>query len=546
MALNSSGPLSMGGSTVGQSINLELGVSATAQGALNDASFRTLAGVASGQISISNFYGKSNTVGNYSLTTLTSNIQHYGNSTRVDSSGNQWLFCQSGTSPQPILVAKWNSANVIQSVTNSSTFGGTPYFSGAVITPNRSQVIGSDSSGNMYVIGNCFGSGPSLPGMIGTTYTKYNSSGTYQAGTLYSRYATSFNGYPAYLSYFYGKTIGSDSSGNGYSPVYWYYVWIQGYSGPCCCTPNYYADTDVYSIKTTSTPGFGYSYRWGRMAGQTGGYAVTSSAVDSSGNSVSSTNAQVPGVGYKTLILKQNSSGTVQWAYSYRITVSGSNATFSSDEGRQLLDSTGSFYSLGVTGAGYMKVNSSGTYQYATRFVPVGFSSYDLRGGVIDSSDNLYLYGQANNGSSNLQQLYVIKFNSSGTLQWARSISYDTSPFNGGGTRKLDEVSVAINGTSLSIAFNASNPATPSSAVWGSLLYPQSGSFTGTTNVFFPGSSTNYLTFTIASLSVTFTAATLVTASAESISMTSDNPGASSITYSGAAANTPVTTNKDF
>ena len=60
MTLNASGPLSLGGSTVGQSINLELGQSATATASINATNFRTLAGVASGQISISNFYGKSN------------------------------------------------------------------------------------------------------------------------------------------------------------------------------------------------------------------------------------------------------------------------------------------------------------------------------------------------------------------------------------------------------------------------------------------------------------------------------------------------------
>jgi hypothetical protein len=63
MALNNSGPLSFGGSTVGQSINLELGLSATATASINSTAFRTLAGVPSGQISISNFYGKSNTIG---------------------------------------------------------------------------------------------------------------------------------------------------------------------------------------------------------------------------------------------------------------------------------------------------------------------------------------------------------------------------------------------------------------------------------------------------------------------------------------------------
>jgi hypothetical protein len=60
MTLNSSGPISLGGSTAGQSINLELSQSATAQVSLNDANVRSLAGVASGAIIMpTNFYGKS-------------------------------------------------------------------------------------------------------------------------------------------------------------------------------------------------------------------------------------------------------------------------------------------------------------------------------------------------------------------------------------------------------------------------------------------------------------------------------------------------------
>jgi hypothetical protein len=60
MTLNASGPISLGGSTTGESINLELGLSATAQISLNDTAVRTLAGVASGAIVVpTNFYGKS-------------------------------------------------------------------------------------------------------------------------------------------------------------------------------------------------------------------------------------------------------------------------------------------------------------------------------------------------------------------------------------------------------------------------------------------------------------------------------------------------------
>lgn len=59
MALNSTGPLSIGGSTVGQSINLELGRAASATSSMGETALRNLAGVPSGAISMSNFYGKS-------------------------------------------------------------------------------------------------------------------------------------------------------------------------------------------------------------------------------------------------------------------------------------------------------------------------------------------------------------------------------------------------------------------------------------------------------------------------------------------------------
>lgn len=64
MTLVSSGEISIGGSAtsggLNRSINIELGRSATATSSLNETSLRTLAGVASGAISLSNFYGKSN------------------------------------------------------------------------------------------------------------------------------------------------------------------------------------------------------------------------------------------------------------------------------------------------------------------------------------------------------------------------------------------------------------------------------------------------------------------------------------------------------
>lgn len=58
MVLNSSGAISIGGSTTGESINLELGLSGTANTSLNDGRFRALAAKTSGAIDLDDFYGK--------------------------------------------------------------------------------------------------------------------------------------------------------------------------------------------------------------------------------------------------------------------------------------------------------------------------------------------------------------------------------------------------------------------------------------------------------------------------------------------------------
>ena len=58
MALNASGQISLGGSTSGQSINLELNQLAAATITMNDTNVRTLGDAASGAISLNMFYGK--------------------------------------------------------------------------------------------------------------------------------------------------------------------------------------------------------------------------------------------------------------------------------------------------------------------------------------------------------------------------------------------------------------------------------------------------------------------------------------------------------
>lgn len=62
MSLNTSGPMSIGGTVAGQSINVELGLSPTANSSIGQSNFRGLAKVPTGEISLDDFYGKSNVI----------------------------------------------------------------------------------------------------------------------------------------------------------------------------------------------------------------------------------------------------------------------------------------------------------------------------------------------------------------------------------------------------------------------------------------------------------------------------------------------------
>jgi hypothetical protein len=73
MALNNSGIMSIGGPTVGSSINLELQLLATANSSLGQTTFRTLAAKPTGQINLSDFYGKANST-NIPINVNTSNF----------------------------------------------------------------------------------------------------------------------------------------------------------------------------------------------------------------------------------------------------------------------------------------------------------------------------------------------------------------------------------------------------------------------------------------------------------------------------------------
>jgi len=170
-------------------------------------------------------------------------------------------------------------------------------------------------------------------------------------------------------------------------------------------------------------------------------------AVDSSGNVyvAGGTNGGLDGntnAGNTDLfVVKYNSSGTKQWTNQL-----GSSSRDSAND--VATDSSGNIYVTGTTyweldgntSAGkadlfVVKYNSSGTWQWTKQN---GTDRYDeARGVATDSSGNVYVTGYTEGGldgntSVGNADLFVVKYNSSGTKQWTKQLgTWSTDTANG-------------------------------------------------------------------------------------------------------------------
>ena len=135
MALNNSGPISLGGTTAGQSIAIENGGPGTATISLNDAAVRSLAGVPSGAIIMpTNFYGKSNIVTiNLVISANTQNYDVYTNrgptyvagKSIINVTVNPGVFVgSSSTGAYAMLVpSAFNPADTVTIINNGTVIG---------------------------------------------------------------------------------------------------------------------------------------------------------------------------------------------------------------------------------------------------------------------------------------------------------------------------------------------------------------------------------------------------------------------------------------
>jgi hypothetical protein len=249
---------------------------------------------------------------------------------------------------------------------------------------------------------------------------KYNSSGTKQWTKQLGTSETDW-----------GKGVTTDSSNN-------IYVTGQTYGGLDGNTSS--GNLDIFLVKYNSSG----TKQWTQQLGTSSndwGFGVT---VDSS-NNIYVTGGTYGGLDGNTnsgsdcdnppcsdlFLVKYNSSGVKQWTKQL--------GTSSSDTGTEVtVDSSDNIYVMGGTYGGLdgntnsgsldlflVKYNSSGTKQWTKQ---LGTSSDDYGFGVTtDSSDNIYVTGYTEGGldgntSSGDKDLFLVKYNSSGVKQWTKQL----------------------------------------------------------------------------------------------------------------------------
>jgi hypothetical protein len=150
-------------------------------------------------------------------------------------------------------------------------------------------------------------------------------------------------------------------------------------------------------------------------------------AADSSGNVYVTGAITNSGSVNDGFLIKYNSSGTLQWQRKINA-ASGQSV----NNLRVAIDSTGAdiyisaiWTKSSASATGLVKYNSSGTLQWQRMLFTGSFNNVQASAVRVDSAGNVYLAGQ--DGVSGIRG-FVTKYNNAGTLQWQQYISAASSP----------------------------------------------------------------------------------------------------------------------
>jgi len=145
--------------------------------------------------------------------------------------------------------------------------------------------------------------------------------------------------------------------------------------------------------------------------------------VDGSGNVFVTGSSYSSNGGWDVVTIKYNSSGSQQWAATYN-----SNANFNDVGNSLVVDGSGNVYVTGTANdingqfedVMTLKYNSSGSLQWAVRYNGPGDYHDEAYSICLDNSSNIYVSGRVFEGVNNNTGMdaLIIKYNPSGAQQW--------------------------------------------------------------------------------------------------------------------------------
>ena len=347
------------------------------------------------------------------------------NAIAIDSSGNLYvagityggLDWNTNSGANDLFVVKYNSSGTKQWTEQL----GTP-------SSDAANAVATDSSGNVYVAGVTYGVlGDQNKGNSDLFVVKYNSSGTKQW--------TEQNGTDRWDE---ARGVVTDSSGNVYV--------VGGTKGAKLNGVNKRGMTEAFVIKYNSSG----KRQWTKLLGTWRKDFANAVAIDSSGN------IYVAGATERDLedeprkdfagkddlfVVKYDSKGKKKWTKQL--------GTKRNDRATGVAtDSSGNIYVTGYTYWGLdgntyagssdafvVKYLDNGTKQWTKQF---GTSSTDLADGVAtDSSGNVYVVGYTYGGldgntNTGASDIFVVKYNSSGTKQWTKQLGSSSRDYDYG------------------------------------------------------------------------------------------------------------------
>jgi hypothetical protein len=407
MTLPVSGPISF------NDINVELGVAGTTNANINQASYRALAGVPSGTISLSDFYGKSSVAYYFDGLTL---LGFNSTVATFDTSGNIYVI---GT------LRDGSYINIIK-ISTSNTISYKIQFPDQVSYINDILVSGSDT---YYT---------TSQGPFGTTGPGTGRLSTSTGLNTWPQGALRYIGYSGFSSS--GTNIHVNASGDTY---------ITGNA-----LESYEKSVYLYSfVSKINSSGNSVWYIMEQVPGnnsvrykatyETGGYLYVY------GQYVNDGSGQL-----MATITKVNPSTPTSVSASNSVRPSSITTNFYVVSGTYN-DATSSHYVWGNSSDGgglVANFNSSLTLQWIRYMAPLSGSSSDFvawNRGTVDSSGNLYVSYTA---YPNI--IRFAKYNSSGTLQWARSIAVTGVALSFGTFNSSNVNSLSVYGDKLLLCFN--------------------------------------------------------------------------------------------